>query len=67
MKLWMTSNYTTRKNAHIIHVCTKLHSFVIHMAYADGGEYGRVGAIQGDTVNLLLHGILPMKIDGPVN
>ena len=54
-------NFATRKNAQIIRVCTKLHNFVIRMAHAEGNGAGRVGQFQGDTVNPLTYGILPLE------
>ena len=41
--------------------CSKLHNFVICMAYAEGNGAGRVGQFQGDTVNPLTNGILPLE------
>lgn len=54
-------NFATRKNAQIIRVCTKLHNFVIRMAHAEGNGAGRVRQFQGDTVNPLTYGILPLE------
>ena len=64
-RLRSTLNFSTRKNAQIIRVCTKLHNFVIRMAHAEGNGAGRVGQFQEDTVedtvNPLAYGILPLE------
>ena len=66
-KLRTTLSYSTRKNAQIIRVCTKLHNFVIRMDQAHGEDSGRVGAFSGETVSPLAHGILPLSVNGHVS
>ncbi len=63
----MKLNYSTQKNAQIIHICTKLHNYVIRIAQADGDEYDMVGSFCRDTVNPLAHGIVPLNVDGRVS
>jgi hypothetical protein len=41
-RLWTTLNFASVKNAKIIHVCTKLHNYVIRKSKEAGDDYGTV-------------------------
>ncbi len=62
--LWTTLNFASVKNAKIIRVCTKLHSYVICRSKEAGEDYGTVGVIYGDVVDPQFYGIIPLQGEG---
>jgi hypothetical protein len=56
-RLRTTKNFAPAKNAKIIHVCTKLHNYVIRKSKKTGGNYGTVGLFENAVVDPCCCGI----------